>query len=224
MQTQTEQVQQTAESQKQKEKPIAQKIQKDMTIAEVLQSSATKAHKLAQVMTDNGLHCVGCGASTFETLEQGILGHGFTEEKLHEMVAELNAVLDGEEEDEINIPAPAAKEGSDKKEITPVKFTDNAIKKVKELMQSENKKDWGLRVGVVPGGCSGYSYELAFEEKPEENDKILEQEDVKLFVNQDSYEMLDGATVDFVNNLNESGFKFENPNAKSGCGCGKSFS
>ena len=184
-----------------------------MTIAEILQISPTKAPIMAEIMTSAGLHCVGCGASTFETLEQGLLGHGYSEEQLQEILIALNDALD----------APTMEHSHDEEEITPVSFTENGITKVKDIMKQEGKEGWGLRVGVAPGGCSGYSYELAFEEKEREDDKVLDQDGVKLFVDKESYNMLNGVKVDFVNTLNESGFKFSNPNAKSGCGCGKSF-
>jgi|SRR3989338_8597224 len=192
-----------------------QKVHKDMTIAQILQLNPQKSGALAQLMTAAGLHCVGCGASTFETLEEGLMGHGYSEDQLYFLIDQLNEALDVVEEKKVG--------EKDEHDITPVALTEKGISKVKEIMKSEGKEGWGLRVGVVPGGCSGYSYELSFEEKEREDDKIIDQEGIKLFVDAESYEMLNGVVVDFVDNLNESGFKFSNPNAKSGCGCGKSF-
>lgn len=209
-------------------------IQKDMTISEILQLVPSKAGRMAEIMTAAGLHCVGCGASTFETLEEGLLGHGFSEEQLQEVLGQLNDALESDDESDDHNHGHEGHghdhEGHDHgahgdhdDEIIPVQFTKAALNKAKELMKQDHKEGWGLRVGVIPGGCSGYSYELAFQENPEDDDKILTQEGVNLFVDQESYKMLSGVTVDFLHTLKESGFKFSNPNAKSGCGCGKSF-
>ena len=106
---------------------------------------------------------------------------------------------------------------------TPVILTEKAISKVKEIMATQNPVPAGLRIGVVGGGCSGFSYSMSFENGPGVMDKVLTFEGLKVFVDATSVMYLDGCTVDFVETLEASGFKFENPNVKSTCGCGSSF-
>jgi iron-sulfur cluster assembly protein len=105
-----------------------------------------------------------------------------------------------------------------------VQLTDRAIGKVKEILDSQEPKPAGLRISVVGGGCSGFSYSMAFENNPGFLDKSYDFGELKVFVDQASMLYLDGAEVDFVETLEGSGFKFNNPNVKSTCGCGSSFS
>ena len=107
---------------------------------------------------------------------------------------------------------------------TAVSLTDNAIVKVREILEMQDPKPAGLRVSVVGGGCSGFSYSMAFENTPGLMDKVYTFDGLKVFVDQASLLYLDGARVDYVETLEGSGFKFENPNVKSTCGCGSSFS
>ena len=107
---------------------------------------------------------------------------------------------------------------------TAVSLTDNAIAKVREILEMQDPKPAGLRISVVGGGCSGFSYSMAFENTPGLMDKVYKFEDLKVFVDQASLLYLDGASVDYVETLEGSGFKFGNPNVKSTCGCGSSFS
>jgi iron-sulfur cluster assembly accessory protein len=104
-----------------------------------------------------------------------------------------------------------------------VQLTETAITKVKEILDTQEPKPAGLRIAVVGGGCSGFSYSMAFENSPGLLDKTYAFEGLKVFVDQASLLYLDGAEVDFVETLEGSGFKFNNPNVKSTCGCGSSF-
>ncbi len=106
----------------------------------------------------------------------------------------------------------------------PVTLTPNAVAKVKEIMAQQNPVPSGLRVGVVGGGCSGFSYSMSFENSAGMMDKSFEIDGVKIFVDATSAMYLNGCTVDYVETLEGAGFKFENPNVKSTCGCGSSFS
>ncbi|MBL8985727.1 MAG: iron-sulfur cluster assembly accessory protein [Gemmatimonadetes bacterium] len=81
----------------------------------------------------------------------------------------------------------------------------------------------GLRVSVLPGGCSGFKYSLNIEDRPLEDDMVIELDRVKLFVDGFSLPYLNGVKVDYVSSMQGSGFTFENPNATGGCGCGSSF-
>ena len=105
-----------------------------------------------------------------------------------------------------------------------VQLTENAVGKVREILDGQEPKPAGLRIAVVGGGCSGFSYSMAFENTPNMLDKTYNFEGLKVFIDQASMLYLDGAEVDFVETLEGSGFKFNNPNVKSTCGCGSSFS
>ncbi len=105
-----------------------------------------------------------------------------------------------------------------------IQLTTQAIDKVKEIMTAQEPKPTGLRISVVGGGCSGFSYSMAFENNPGMLDKTYAYDGLKVFVDQASLLYLDGAEVDYVETMEGSGFKFNNPNVKSTCGCGSSFS
>jgi iron-sulfur cluster assembly accessory protein len=107
---------------------------------------------------------------------------------------------------------------------TPIILTPGAIAKVKEIMAQQNPVPAGLRVGVVGGGCSGFSYSMQFENGAGMMDKVFEFDGLKVYVDATSVMYLNGCKVDYVETLEGSGFKFENPNVKSTCGCGSSFS
>jgi iron-sulfur cluster assembly protein len=105
-----------------------------------------------------------------------------------------------------------------------IQLTETAIGKVQEILNTQEPKPAGLRIAVVGGGCSGFSYSMAFENTPQMLDKTYHFNGLKVFVDQASLLYLDGAEVDYVETLEGSGFKFNNPNVKSTCGCGSSFS
>ncbi len=107
-----------------------------------------------------------------------------------------------------------------------VVVTPNAATEIKKFMVGEDDlpETAGLRVRVVPGGCSGFQYSLNIEEESKQGDNIIEQEGVRLFVDMFSGQYLNGITIDYTSNMMGSGFTFENPNATGGCGCGESFS
>jgi len=105
-----------------------------------------------------------------------------------------------------------------------VNLTPAAIAKVKSMMEREGKVGYCLRVGVVTGGCAGLSYDMRFQKESYENDVVTEQEGLKILVNPESVGFLFGLAIDYVDTLKESGFQYRNPNAKSSCGCGTSFS
>lgn len=106
----------------------------------------------------------------------------------------------------------------------PVVLTPAAIAKVKEIMATQDPIPAGLRIGVVGGGCSGFQYSMSFENQAGMMDKVVKFDDLKVFVDATSAMYLNGCTVDYVETLEAAGFKFENPQVKSTCGCGSSFS
>ena len=105
-----------------------------------------------------------------------------------------------------------------------IQLTENAITKVKEILGAQDPQPSGLRIAVVGGGCSGFSYSMAFENSPGLLDKTYDFGGLNVFIDQASMLYLDGAEVDYVETLEGSGFKFNNPHVKSTCGCGSSFS
>jgi len=104
-----------------------------------------------------------------------------------------------------------------------IQLTPRAIDKVKEILGTQEPKPNGLRISVVGGGCSGFNYSMAFENNPNMLDKTYTFDGLQVFIDQASMLYLDGASVDYVETLEGAGFKFENPNVKSTCGCGSSF-
>ena len=105
-----------------------------------------------------------------------------------------------------------------------VEVTDAARDRIRDLLEKDGKlATHGLRLKVVGGGCSGLRYELAFDDRVSDNDSELEIGGIRVFVDEKSALYLVGTTLDFVDTLQESGFKMINPNAKSTCGCGESF-
>jgi len=107
---------------------------------------------------------------------------------------------------------------------TPLNFSDNAVKKVKELIEEEGTPDLKLRVFVSGGGCSGMQYGFTFEESVNEDDTKVEKDNVMLLIDPMSLQYLTGAEIDYQDNVQGSQFVIKNPNATTTCGCGSSFS
>ena len=108
-----------------------------------------------------------------------------------------------------------------------ITLTDSATSKVRELLDAEGAEDLALRVAVRPGGCSGFSYEMFFDGEIAVDDteaRFGEVQMVKVVVDPASAQLLEGATLDYKDGLDESGFAITNPNASRTCGCGESFS
>lgn len=155
------------------------------------------------IMLSYGLHCVGCHAQAFDTIEDGARGHGMPDEEIMTMITEINGAINHK--------------------IENIEFTERAVEKVLELRKAEKGKEgWPLRVAVTPGGCAGFGYDMDFG-KEQPNDLKFQFGELEVLVDPESMEMIRGAKVDFIDSLRGSGFKIENPNSKRGCGCGKSF-
>src|SRR6187551_914785 len=106
-----------------------------------------------------------------------------------------------------------------------ITLTDSAAVKVRQLLADEGAQDLALRVAVRPGGCSGFSYEMFFDGDIGADDETATYpQDVKVVVDQQSSQLLEGATLDYKDGLNQAGFSITNPNATRTCGCGQSFS
>jgi iron-sulfur cluster assembly protein len=179
-------------------------ITREMTIEEILGGFPQKSQKLAQEMTQMGLHCVGCQAATWETLEAGVLGHGFSEEELEGLIGKLNKIL------------------AEKVDPNSITLTEKASEKYRAILKEEGKEGYGLRFGDAAGGCSGFEYILDYSEAPKEDDQVFESQNVQIHVNRNMVSRLLGCEIDYLDGLNGSGFKISNPNAKGSCGCGKS--
>ena len=103
-------------------------------------------------------------------------------------------------------------------------LTEAAISKAKQFIEAEGKDGCGLRIAVKGGGCSGYKYGLSLVESQKPDDRVLEFDGIHVFVDPTSSTYLQDVTIDFVDNLQGSGFTFNNPNSAGSCGCGESFS
>ncbi len=104
-----------------------------------------------------------------------------------------------------------------------VVLTDGAASKVKSLLDQEGRDDLALRVAVQPGGCSGLRYQLFFDERQLDGDVVLDFSGVNVVVDRMSAPYLGGATIDFVDSIEQQGFTIDNPNATGSCACGDSF-
>jgi len=174
-------------------------ILKDWKIEDVLR----KYPGSEEIMLSHGLHCVGCKAALWETLEQGIKAHGFSDEKVNELVLKLNVYAK-------NIEKYLNSNDS-------IILTDIAVKKMNDLMQKYDKKSNGLKIGIISSGCCGLSYSMDFREKPDENDTILEIKGIKVFVDKEQFKLLKCILVDYVDSLQGEGFKILNLATSNTC-------
>jgi iron-sulfur cluster assembly protein len=179
-------------------------ITREMTIADIFSRFPHKSQRLAQAVTNAGLHCTSCSAATWETLEAGMLGHGLSEAAITKLLDELNAIL----EEEL--------------ELDTITLTPRAAKKFREFAKEEGNEEFALRFGDSAGGCGGFQYLLDFSEGPEEDDAIFESEGINIHVKKGMLGRLLGSVIDYVDGLQGAGFKISNPNVKSSCGCGTS--
>jgi iron-sulfur cluster assembly accessory protein len=178
------------------------KVTKDMTIGEAIQQYPS----IIEPLMNAGVHCVGCGASYFETLEEGLKGHGMTDSQVDKIIDDLNKALP----EELGNP----------KEFT---ITTKAAEMLKDILKKSKNEGKGLRIAVIPGGCSGMQYDFSIEDKEKKDDHVIAIEETKFYIDKESMNMLKGAKLDYVDTLSGAGFKIYNPNATKTCGCGSSF-
>ena len=186
-------------------KPQKAQITRFMTIEEILTLFPHKAQKLAQEITNAGLHCVGCCAASTETLEAGMYGHQMTDEQINRLVDRLNALFDEKEADADTIT-----------------LTKRAAQKYLEILEEEGKQGWGLRFEEKLAGCNGFEYVLGFSEKALPTDKVYKSNGVEIHIENVLVPHLEGCEIDFIDSLQNSGFKVTNPKVRSACGCGNS--
>ncbi len=125
---------------------------------------------------------------------------------------------------ETTVQTPVTTAPADMGMENPVKLTPKAVEMVKEAVAREGLQGYGIRVGVVGGGCAGFQYSMDFENQPKDGDMSFEQDGIRLFLDPMSTMYLQDVTIDYVVGLQGAGFKFQNPNARTTCGCGSSFS
>lgn len=192
-------------SEKSPAKPLAgKKIHRQMTIEDILSMFPFKAQKLSQEITNAGLHCVGCHAATWETLEAGMMSHGMDDAAIDRLVGRLNALLE------------------EKVDLSTITITPRAAKKYLEILDEEGKHGWGLRFAEKMAGCNGFEYALDYSEKALPDDTVFESIGIQIHVTNNMVSRLLGSEIDFVDGLHGSGFKVSNPNVRSSCGCGTS--
>lgn len=179
-------------------------IHPQMTIDEILGLFPYKAQRLSQEITNAGLHCVGCHAATYETLEVGMMTHGKTRQDIDTLVKRLNTLLE------------------EKVDTSTIAITAKAASKFLEILEEDGKQGWGLRFSEEPAGCNGFEYVLDFSEKANADDSIFESCGLQIHVKKVMVAKLLGSVIDFVDGLRGSGFKITNPNVRSSCGCGTS--
>src|SRR3989344_9259761 len=182
---------------------VTEVITKDMTIGEVV----AKYPAVIEPLQEAGVHCVGCHVSYSESLEDGFKSHGMTDEQVDSVIVKLNNAVE------------QYKGESGKDFIVTKKAADKLIETLKE----NNKEGSGLRVEIVPGGCSGSQYGLELDDKTTDLDLVIEDKGVKIIISKENMQFLKGAKLDYVDSLQGAGFKISNPNVASSCGCGQSF-
>ena len=180
-----------------------QLITREMTIGDVV----AKYPSCIEALLASGVHCVGCHVSYYETLEQGFKGHGMTDDEIESVIVKLNQAV---EEGQLD-------QGKD------FIITNKAAEKLIEVLKENNKEGSGLRVEIIPGGCSGFQYGLELDDNSTDIDSVIEEKGVKIIISKENIQFLKGAKLDYVDSLQGGGFKISNPNANSSCGCGQSF-
>jgi iron-sulfur cluster assembly accessory protein len=181
-------------------------ITKTMTIEAVFEAYPEHGGELAHTLTQYGLHCMGCSAAAWETLEAGVLSHGMDEESVDQLVAALNQVV------------------AQELDYSSITLTKRAAEKFRELGANEGKAGWALRFGDKAAGCSGFEYILDFSKAPTKTDAIFTSEGVEIHVDEALLPRLMGCRIDYKDGLNTSGFKISNPNSRASCSCGASHS
>lgn len=179
-------------------------INKQMTIENILGMFPYKAQRLSQEITNAGLHCVGCHAAVWETLEGGMLSHGKTHEQIDELVNRLNALL------------------QEKIDLNSIEITSRGASKFLEILADEGKQGWGMRFSEEMAGCNGFEYVLDFSEKSDADDQVFNSNGIEIHVKKGMVPRLLGSEIDYVEGLRGSGFEISNPNVSSSCGCGSS--
>lgn len=179
-------------------------VTRDTTIDALFSQFPEKGQRLAQELTNAGLQCVGCQAATWETLEVGMLGHGFEEEAIDALIGRLNEIIDEEVDP------------------TTITLTKRAAERFQAILKQDRREGWALRFADKPGGCGGFEYVLDFSETSSEDDTVFTSHGVNIHVKTKMLSRLLGCEIDYLEGLMGAGFKVTNPNVKGSCSCGNS--
>lgn len=184
-------------------------VSKEMSVGDIV----TQHPQAVEVLSSFGVNCVGCGTDYSLSLEKTAKEKGLSDEKIVQLVKTINQrIAEDPLPNQLGEHAPI------------LSLSKKAAEKIKDLMSKQESKIAGLRFGAIPGGCSGFTYSLTFEEQQGKEDVVTESHGIKFFIHESHLNLLRGTQIDFVDALQGSGFKIINPNAKSTCGCGQSFS
>ena len=175
----------------------------------VLGELMMKYPKAVEVLSRYGVPATGCSMPVSETVGWAIKKYVATD-NAGRMLEELNSAAHAAAESRKDLP--------DKIEVT-----EASVEKIKEIISKEKKGGFNLRIEVKPGGCAGMSYEFSLDDEIKNGDEVIEKGELKVVIDGASMENLRGATIDYVETLQRSGFKVDNPNAHAVCSCGQSF-
>lgn len=178
---------------------MKQSIDRQMTIEEIFRRFPEKSQQLADELAHAGLHCIGCSASSWETLEAGMAGHGMNDAEISALLQRLNDVLNETDDN------------------TTIALTEKAAQKFLEILANEEKQGWSLRLGINSASCCGGDYFLDYSQKARSDDMIFESHGVQIHVQQKSAPQLLGTTIDYVEGKHGTGFKISNRSCGGGC-------
>ena len=186
---------------------LCMQVTRQTMIGEVVQ----KYPKSVEVMLKMGLHCFGCNVSLWESLESGCKGHNMPEEKIDNIIEELNKFVVTQKP--IEVPADFK-----------VEITDKAVNKIRYFIAKNQKLGYGLRIAIIPGGCAGLTYQLDLDQMKEE-DIVVSRGGVSVLIDKATASHINGSNLDYAESLqlNASGFVVNNPNVQKTCHCGASF-
>ena len=176
---------------------MKESIHRQNTIEEIFRRFPDKSQQLAEELAHAGLHCAGCSASSWETLEAGMAGHGMNDSEITALLERLNRILDNSED------------------TSTIRLTEKAALKFQEILANENKSGWALRFGVNSTSCCGGEYFLDYSQKARADDTVFESYGVQIHVQQKLAPQLLGTIIDYVEGKHGAGFKISNRS----CGC-----
>lgn len=183
-------------------------IHKDMVVGDIVGLYPD----VADIIMNYGLHCIGCHYNAIETLEQGILGHGYSEEELNQLLVELNEHVSK------SSGASESSEWSPEAEDLKIHVTPKALKKIKSVMKQEKKTGMALRLEVT--GAAVFKYALNFVDLKERRDSeklfSFARGTVQALADKRDYKKMNDLTIDYVTEDNREGFKMKNPNVSNG--------
>lgn len=185
------------------------KFHKDMTVGQVVDEFPGAA----DILMGYGLHCVGCFANSFETVEQGVKGHGYNDEDLEELIEHLNEAYEDE-----SLQGTVQKVAPKEAQNMTIKLTDRAVEQIKMISEKEDKAGWPLRIHAEKAGKK-LKYAMNFTQPQETtpSDKGFQflAGKVRIVVDTQLYHQMNGLEVDYVKEENRAGFKMNNPNVES---------